>query len=404
MANSPERIRVLYVVQGLRLTGPGRHLVKLLTCRNPDTVEVELFTFDRNDPKMLCFLEREHGIRVSEVGFPFDSPIAYLRGVPRLVRCIHSFRPHVIQTHHTPIVDWIARAASKFERVPLNVSRAVVMPKVYHTTRRAGVMGKLIWLFVYINDRMTSHWVDYYLPNSLAIANYMHEVEKISKSKIIVIPNGVDVMHFSFSPDLAEQGRRFLNLAANDRLISNIGFFKEAKGQMDLVLATLQLMDEFPEMKVAFVGKPQSQKDEAYLMLLKQLIHENRKDEKFVFTGELADVRPILAASKLYVHPSYLEGAPNAVLEAMAMGCACIVSDADGCKELFTASDGIVVPRKDIPALRQAIRNLWLNDRERLRLADAARERVVGLYSVQRMCAEVEAVYRLGLQTKGIKI
>ena len=105
------RIRVLFVAQGLRPTGPGRHLVKLLVYRNPAQVDVELFTFDRNDPEMLKMVTEEYGIKVTEVGVYFAHPMAYIRGIPMLLRRIREYQPHIIQTHHSPHCG-LGRAAS----------------------------------------------------------------------------------------------------------------------------------------------------------------------------------------------------------------------------------------------------------------------------------------------------
>ncbi|PHS64619.1 MAG: glycosyltransferase family 1 protein [Thalassobium sp.] len=57
------------------------------------------------------------------------------------------------------------------------------------------------------------------------------------------------------------------------------------------------------------------------------------------FKGKLSDVRPAIAASSVYVLPSYREGTPRTVLEAMAMGRAIITTDAPGCRE--TVQDGV---------------------------------------------------------------
>ena len=55
--------------------------------------------------------------------------------------------------------------------------------------------------------------------------------------------------------------------------------------------------------------------------------------EKVVnYWGKLSDVRPAIAASSVYVLPSYREGTPRTVLEAMAMGRAIITTDAPGCR------------------------------------------------------------------------
>lgn len=59
------------------------------------------------------------------------------------------------------------------------------------------------------------------------------------------------------------------------------------------------------------------------------------------YLGKLDDVRPAIAESSVYVLPSYREGTPRTVLEAMAMGRAIITTDAPGCRE--TVKEGRTV-------------------------------------------------------------
>src|SRR6185312_10474365 len=72
--------------------------------------------------------------------------------------------------------------------------------------------------------------------------------------------------------------------------------------------------------------------------------------------GRLPDVRPAIAASSVYVLPSYREGTPRTVLEAMAMGRPIITTDAPGCRETVVDGDnGFLVPVKSVEMLEQAM-------------------------------------------------
>jgi glycosyltransferase involved in cell wall biosynthesis len=74
------------------------------------------------------------------------------------------------------------------------------------------------------------------------------------------------------------------------------------------------------------------------------------------YLGRLDDVRPAIAASAVYVLPSYREGTPRSVLEAMAMGRPIVTTDEPGCRE--TVQDGVngrLVPARDVPALTAAL-------------------------------------------------
>jgi len=74
------------------------------------------------------------------------------------------------------------------------------------------------------------------------------------------------------------------------------------------------------------------------------------------FHGKLSDVRPLLAGCHVYVLPSYREGTPRTVLEAMATGRAVITTDAPGCRETVTDGDnGYLVPVADADALAAAM-------------------------------------------------
>ncbi|MDR5730485.1 MAG: glycosyltransferase family 4 protein [Terriglobia bacterium] len=76
------------------------------------------------------------------------------------------------------------------------------------------------------------------------------------------------------------------------------------------------------------------------------------------YLGSLNDVRPALAASHVYVLPSYREGTPRTVLEAMATGRAIITTNVPGCRETVQPGvNGYLVPAKDPKALAQAMLN-----------------------------------------------
>ena len=74
------------------------------------------------------------------------------------------------------------------------------------------------------------------------------------------------------------------------------------------------------------------------------------------YAGRLQDVRPAIAACSVYVLPSYHEGTPRTVLEAMAMGRAVITTDAPGCREtVVDGANGFLVPVKSVDALAAAM-------------------------------------------------
>lgn len=82
-------------------------------------------------------------------------------------------------------------------------------------------------------------------------------------------------------------------------------------------------------------------------------------DGRLRFLGKLKDVRPAIADCAVYVLPSYREGTPRTVLEAMAMGRAVITTDAAGCRETVThEQNGYLVEVKSVDALVDAMEKL----------------------------------------------
>ncbi len=80
------------------------------------------------------------------------------------------------------------------------------------------------------------------------------------------------------------------------------------------------------------------------------------KEGVLEFHGRLADVRPAIANCNVYVLPSYREGTPRTVLEAMAMGRAIVTTNAPGCRETVVDGDnGLLVPIKSVAALEAAM-------------------------------------------------
>ena len=81
-----------------------------------------------------------------------------------------------------------------------------------------------------------------------------------------------------------------------------------------------------------------------------------RRESAIEYLGTTSDVRPFLAAAHVCVLPSYGEGMPHSLLEAMAMGRAVLTTDVPGCRETVDAGrNGLLVPAKDAAALAEGM-------------------------------------------------
>jgi glycosyltransferase involved in cell wall biosynthesis len=113
------------------------------------------------------------------------------------------------------------------------------------------------------------------------------------------------------------------------------------------------------------------------------------------YLGHIDDMPHLLSGIDLVVLPSYREGTPRSLLEAAACGLPIVTTDVPGCREVVRHGvNGLLVPARDAASLALAIRRLYADPAERLRMGAAGREKVLEHFNQQRVLEETFAVYR----------
>lgn len=159
----------------------------------------------------------------------------------------------------------------------------------------------------------------------------------INDDKSVII-NGSGVNLEKFKPTSLPQEPTFLFIG---RLIKD-------KGIMEYLEACKEVKARHPKVRCLLVGPFDSNPSSLKLEELKPYI-ESGVIEYF---GEQSDVRPFISQCSTYLLPSYHEGTPKTVLEAMAMGRSIITSDAPGCREtVIEGLNGYLVKVKDTQEL-----------------------------------------------------
>ena len=103
----------------------------------------------------------------------------------------------------------------------------------------------------------------------------------------------------------------------------------------------------------------------------------------------------ILAEADIACLPSYREGLPKALLEAMAVGLPCVTTDVPGCRSVVSDGDnGLLVPVRDVAALATALAKLIGDPGLRQRMGRRGRARVEQEFANERVIAETLATYR----------
>lgn len=119
-------------------------------------------------------------------------------------------------------------------------------------------------------------------------------------------------------------------------------------------------------------------------------------DGTIEYLGPLDDVRPTFAAARVYVLPSYREGTPRTVLEAMAMGRPIVTTDAPGCREtVIDGVNGFLVPVRDDLALERALERFIIDPSLAERMGRESLAIARGKYDVHKVNAVIMAAMRL---------
>ncbi len=122
------------------------------------------------------------------------------------------------------------------------------------------------------------------------------------------------------------------------------------------------------------------------------------------FLGQRSDVERILAAAQVSLLVTNWEGFPLSILEAMRAGLPVVASSVGGVAESVRDEEsGYLVPRADVPHLRDRIERLLTDPALRARLGAAGRARFVGDFTLSASVARTLAVYRAALTDAGVE-
>ncbi len=186
--------------------------------------------------------------------------------------------------------------------------------------------------------------------------------------KTQVIPTGIDPAGYGIrNPESGIQN--------DEVIVTYVGRLESVKGVDDFLAASVPLKKQYPQMKIQVVG---------WYKEGHPLVSQYQRD--VVFTGLRKDIPAILGASDVFVMPSYSEGLSNALMEAMASGCACIATEVGGNRYLLqNGVSGFLFHPGDREALAAHLRRLLDDPHKRQSMGVAARRRIEEQFSWKKV-------------------
>jgi glycosyltransferase involved in cell wall biosynthesis len=169
-----------------------------------------------------------------------------------------------------------------------------------------------------------------------------------------------------------------------------LGRFGQRKGIFDLLQALVSIKTRFPQIRLRCGGDGEA---DAVLARSRELGLRDNVELLGWVSGEAKERE--LARATIYVLPSYAEGLPMGVLEAMAAGVPTVTTTVGGIPDAIDDGvEGYLVSPGDIDALADRIVALLSDVELRARMGAAARAKALDVFSVQKTLAHVEALYR----------
>ena len=290
----------------------------------------------------------------------------------RLRSLLRRERAEILHTHGHFAVNVVARAAGRL------AGTAVIAHMHIENALRAGGAGRKAQIAL---DNATARLCR----SIVAVSDATRESlvrQGYPAARTVTIHNGIE------PAEPVEPAA--LELPEGAPTLLEVARLCDVKGQRELIraLARLERRDA-----VALFAGDDLESGGAFRRELEREAEAHGVSDRVRFLGYRRDVPALLEAVDVFVLPSWLEGLPLGVLEAMARGTPVVASAVGGTPELVADGEtGLLVPPRDVDALVEALDGL-LGDPERARrLGESGRARALAEFSAE---AAAERVLRL---------
>lgn len=361
----PKRIKLAFLVRALDIGGAQRQLMALARSLDQRVFEVTVLTLYSGGT--LIHDLGGTGVRV----VPLDKKHRWdvIGFFARLAKACRGLRPHILHSY-LPGQNLIAMLLKPL--LPQTKIVWGIRSSAYDPAARDWLSMLTIRL-----QALLSRFADLIIFNSDAGKRF-HLARGVAASRAVVIHNGIDVVRFS--PD--RRGRLRLRSSwqvPEDALVIGIvGRIVPVKDHATFLQAAARLARIRPHARFACVGGGSPE----YVRSLQDLAAELGLEKKVIWPGEqVEDLLDGYNAMDIYCSSSYAEGTSNVILEAMACGVPCVVTDV-GDSRVIVGETGVVVPSRDPQALADGLERMARRLAREPQLRLAARERIVSSFSL----------------------
>ena len=314
-----------------------------------------------------------HEVTMQRTG---TNPIADIKTLGAMYKLIKKIKPDYVMSYtikpviYGTLATWLAKVPHRFALI---TGLGYAFQNVEHGSKRSFFQKVVHGL--YQQALSHSHKVFFQNPDDLKLFKDLKLLQP-NLPTVIVNGSGVNVTNFNVLP-----------FPVNPRNTPKLSFLLIArllgdKGIREYAEAAKLIKQQHPEVEFHLVGWI----DENPAAIQQSELDTWIADARLQYWGKLSDVRTAIAESSIYVLPSYREGTPRTVLEAMAMGRAIITTDAPGCRETVVDGDnGFLVEVKSVESLVEAMQK-FINQPELIeKMGNRSREIALHKYDVHQV-------------------
>jgi glycosyltransferase involved in cell wall biosynthesis len=363
-------VKVLHIIKSLGRGGAEMLLPETLKLHHQDLFEFHYIYFLPWKNQMEEAI-RIHGGRVT--CFPASNSLHLMTKVLSISNYVRKQKIQLIHAH-LPWAGILARAVGKMCGIPVIYTEHNKQERYHAATR--------------IMNLFTMNLATSVIAVSSDVAESIHKHKPQLKIPVRTILNGVNTDHFNKQLFDRQAIRKQLNIPTEAAVIGTVAVFRFQK-RLDLWMElAADILKQITDVHFIVVGDGPLKDD-----LLRKRDELGLKDRVHM-PGLISEVRPYQAAFDVYMMSSIFEGLPIALLEAMAMKCPVISTDAGGIKEVIRHGvDGLLCSVDEPKMLVEFAASLLGNQYLRTQYGDQARRRVTETFSMESMVEKLEALY-----------
>ncbi len=353
-------MRLLVVTPQLSVGGAERHIVDLASelQRNGHELLVSSHGGELVEPLVKCGIEHRC--------LPIHSrSMGAITSIFQLRRLVNEFQPDVVHAH-SALATLMCRAAVAGRGVP------VVVTGHGWPEQRLGMVAAALRTadaVIAISERMRTALIS----------------SGVAAHRVVVVRHGVSPKPFASTA--AESFRRECGCAGETVLIGVVGRLIRSKGHTTMIEAAKSLPADLP-WQMVFVG------DGPLRSELQRQIASADLSNRIRLTGNQSDMGPVYGALDVAALPSYSEGMPLAVLEALASGVPVLATPVGGIPEIVEHNrTGWLVPVADSGLFADRLRQLIAKPGLRRAAGEAARTFAAAEFSSSAMVDKITRVY-----------